>query len=191
MTKLLRGKSGFFNYQLSPDGQKRELRPPKEKSAGVKASGVFYFGAGLSRQAAHTFRRPLLLLSRPQLLVNISFIIVTLLAVPAKAEQTEASWYSQESCKREGTSGICANGEVFNDEKLICASWDYPFGTRLKVKNQQTGAEVIVLVIDRGPAKKLYKKGRKIDLSKSAFNKIASLKQGLVRVTIEVIPNGR
>jgi rare lipoprotein A len=98
-----------------------------------------------------------------------------------------ASWYSVESCRQEGTSGIMANGEVFDDTKLICASWDYPFRTKLKVINLANGKSVIVEVKDRGPAKKLYKKGRIIDLSKRAFSEIADLKQGIIRVKIEKI----
>jgi len=41
--KLLQDDSGFFYCPYSPVGQKRELRPPKEKSAGVKATGDFLF----------------------------------------------------------------------------------------------------------------------------------------------------
>ena len=42
-TKLLRG-SGFFYCLTSPVGQRRESWLPKEKSAGVKATGDFYIG---------------------------------------------------------------------------------------------------------------------------------------------------
>ncbi len=40
---LLQVNSGFFCYhKQAPVGRKRELRQPKEKSAGVKATGDFY-----------------------------------------------------------------------------------------------------------------------------------------------------
>ncbi len=45
--KLLQDNSGFFYCQNFPVGQKRELRPPKEKSAGVKATGAFFILAFL------------------------------------------------------------------------------------------------------------------------------------------------
>ena len=102
-----------------------------------------------------------------------------------------ASWYSKASCIKEGTfqkwEGRCANGEIFDDTKLVAASWDYNFGTMLKVTNISTGKSVIVKVSDRGPAKRLYKKGRKIDLSKAAFKEIALLRQGVIEVKIEQI----
>lgn len=97
-----------------------------------------------------------------------------------------ASWYDIESCLREGTSGICANGQRLDDTKLTCASWDYPFGARLKITNLNNYKSVIVTVTDRGPSKKLYRKGRIIDLSKAAFSSIASLRQGIIPIKAEV-----
>ena len=107
-----------------------------------------------------------------------------LLAVSCSAET--ASWYSVESCKREGTwrkyGGRMANGKIFDDTKLTCASWDYPFGTKLKITNTENGKSVIVEVTDRGPAKSLYRKGRTVDLSKEAFSVIASLNRGIINI---------
>lgn len=117
-------------------------------------------------------------------LVAIGLLIF---ATMVSAEEITASWYSIESCKREGTSGIMANGEVLNDENFTCASWDYKFKTKLLVRNLSNGKSVIVEVTDRGPAKRLYKKGRVIDLSKGAFSQIASLKRGIIPVEIEVL----
>jgi len=98
--------------------------------------------------------------------------------------ETEASWYSEESCRREGTSGIMANGKEFKDENFTCASWDYPFGTLLRVTNTENGKEIYCEVTDRGPSKRLYRQGRTLDLSKSAFNRIASLEQGVIKVKV-------
>ena len=109
-------------------------------------------------------------------------------------EVTTASWYSVESCMREGTwqkyGGKMANGEVFKNDLLICASWDHPFGTILLVTNQDNNKSVQVRVSDRGPSKKLYKVGRKIDLSKGAFEKIADLKKGIIKVSIKKLNRG-
>lgn len=97
----------------------------------------------------------------------------------------EASWYSRESCRREGTSGITASGERFENENLTCASWDYSFGTLLRITNAKNGKSVIVRVNDRGPAKRLYRQGRIVDLSKAAFREIASLSKGIIKVKVE------
>lgn len=62
--------------------------------------------------------------------------------------------------------------------------WDVKFGTRYRVTNVANGKSVVVVVLDRGPNRRL---GRVIDLSKSAFQKIADKKAGLIRVRIEVL----
>ena len=98
-----------------------------------------------------------------------------------------ASWYSVESCRREGTSGIMANGEKLNDFKFTAASWDYAFGTRIKVTNLQNRKSIIVRITDRGPARRLYRQGRVIDLSKGAFQAIAKTGTGIIPIKIEEI----
>ena len=89
-----------------------------------------------------------------------------------------AAWYSKSD------PYICrytANGDVFDDSKRTCAIWGIPFGTRLKVTNLENKKSVVCRVNDRGPARYL---GRQVDLTKAAFRKIASLRQGVVRVSI-------
>lgn len=117
-------------------------------------------------------------------------ISLLLFAVMAHADTLTASWYSRESCLREGTSGIMANGRRLDDTKFTCASWDYSFGTLLKITNLKNNKFCIVEVTDRGPTKKLWRQGRVIDLSRQAF-KIISGKQGLdegvLKIKIEVI----
>lgn len=91
-----------------------------------------------------------------------------------------ASWYGK------GFEGkVSASGYVYTSNQLVCASNDYPFGTVLKVTNKRNSKSVIVVVVDRGSFKKKY--GRKIDLSKQAFAKIAKLGEGLIKVKIEVL----
>ena len=101
------------------------------------------------------------------------------------AEIQTASYYTYESARREGTSGITASGEKFRDSRLTCASWFYPFGTILKVTSLNNGRSINVTVNDRGPSRSLVKRGRIIDLSKMAFSKIADLKCGVIPVRIE------
>ena len=90
-----------------------------------------------------------------------------------------ASWYSETDA---GINLYTANGEVFEDSRLTCAAWNYPFGTRLKVTNISNGKSVICRVNDRGPAKRL---NRVIDLTRAAFGRIANLKRGLIKVKVE------
>lgn len=105
----------------------------------------------------------------------------------AHAEVTQASWYSVESCRREGTSGITASGERLLDVGYTCASWDYPLGTVLRVSYNSRIVEVTVN--DRGPSKRLYRLGRRLDLSKRAFSELAPLERGVITVQIERVDN--
>lgn len=89
-----------------------------------------------------------------------------------------ASWYSETD---PFINKHTANGEVFDDSKLTCASWHHPFNTRLKVTNLSNGKSVVCRVNDRGPAKRL---NRVIDLTIGAFKKIAPARKGLIRVSV-------
>jgi len=97
-----------------------------------------------------------------------------------------ASWYS-EADTLEVRNKHTANGEVFDDERFTCAHPNLPFGTLLYVTNLRNGKSVRVKVNDRGPAKRLVKQGRIIDLAKGAFREIANLKWGLIQVKVEKI----
>ncbi|KKP67758.1 MAG: 3D/G5 domain protein [Candidatus Moranbacteria bacterium GW2011_GWE1_35_17] len=60
-----------------------------------------------------------------------------------------------------------------------------PMGSYVKVTNKDNGKSVIVKINDRGP----FGPNRIIDLDKVAFEKIASLGQGVVNVKMEEISN--
>lgn len=99
---------------------------------------------------------------------------------------TTASYYTYESCVKEGTSGFwTASGERFDENDLTCAMRRRDWGTRFKVTNLANGKSVVVRLNDFGPNKKLHDKGRIIDLSKGAFEKIADLRVGVIKVRIE------
>jgi len=120
----------------------------------------------------------------------ISIILIIVIGAFALCANGEtASWYSVESCKREGTwqkyGGKMANGEVFNDKALVCASWDYDFGTLLEVTNLANNKSIVVRVADRGPNRRLYDKGRTIDLSEAAFSRVAKLSQGVIQIQVK------
>lgn len=61
-----------------------------------------------------------------------------------------------------------ASGELFDNAKLTCAHRTLPFGTRILVKNPDTGSCCEVIVNDRGP----YAHNRVVDLSKAAARKL-------------------
>lgn len=89
-----------------------------------------------------------------------------------------ASWYSE---KDKHINEKTANGEVFNDDDLTCASWYHDFGERLLVINVLNGKWVVCRVNDRGPNKRL---NREIDLTRAAFRRLSNLRHGLIHVTV-------
>ena len=93
-----------------------------------------------------------------------------------------ASWYSESD---PGINRHTANGEIFDDSKLTCASWNFPFGTFVKVRNLQNGKSVVCRVNDRGPSKRF--KRRVIDLTKTAFQRIAPPGMGLAEVSVRPV----
>lgn len=104
---------------------------------------------------------------------------IILMFLTACVSTGTASWYGQ------GFEGkLTASGYVYDSNQLTCASNDYPFGTVLKVTNNENGKSVLVVVTDRGGFDEY---GRVIDLSRAAFFKISTLGHGLIDVKIEVM----
>ena len=66
---------------------------------------------------------------------------------------------------------------------LTAAHKTLPFGTLARVTCQETKKSVIVRINDRGP----FTRKRIIDLSKSAFQSINTLRKGEIIVAIEVL----
>lgn len=77
-----------------------------------------------------------------------------------------------------------ANGETHDQNALVAAHRSLPFGTRVRVTNQQNGKQVIVRINDRGP----FRRGRIIDVSRAAAAQLDMLERGVVRVRIETLP---
>lgn len=86
-----------------------------------------------------------------------------------------ASYYDQ--------GQVTANGEAFDPDALTAAHKTLPFDTRVRVTNPDNGRSVLVRINDRGP----FIDGRCIDLSRAAFEAIASLDLGAIDVTYEVL----
>jgi rare lipoprotein A (peptidoglycan hydrolase) len=79
-------------------------------------------------------------------------------------------------CRQEGG----ASYYDYSDPRM-CAHKSLPKGTALTVTNLANGKQTTCVVGDRGP----YVDGRILDLSKTAFSEIASLSDGVIRVSIE------
>jgi len=84
-----------------------------------------------------------------------------------------------------------ASGETFNSKELVAAHPTYPLGTIVRVTNLDSPSVVQVRIIDRGPTKENVKEGVIIDLSKGAAEKLKMVKDGRVRVKVEVLQWGK
>ncbi len=97
-------------------------------------------------------------------------------------EKGMASWYGNEYHGR-----TTASGEVFDQYAMTAAHKKLPFGTIVRVKNKRNGKEVTVRINDRGP----FKRGRVIDLSRGAADKIEMIRDGVVPVELDIVRKGR
>ncbi|GBD39119.1 Endolytic peptidoglycan transglycosylase RlpA [bacterium HR37] len=89
-----------------------------------------------------------------------------------------ASWYGIEEHNRQA-----ASGERFSMHAYTAAHKTLPLGTMVRVTNLENGKDVIVKINDRGP----FVEGRIIDLSYAAAKAIDMIRDGTVKVKIEVI----
>ncbi|MGY3925012.1 septal ring lytic transglycosylase RlpA family protein [Aeromonas jandaei] len=76
-----------------------------------------------------------------------------------------------------------ASGELYRNNLNSAAHMELPFGSMVRVTNLANGKSVVVKVNDRGA----FKSGRIIDLSKSAFGSIANIRDGIIKVKVEVL----
>jgi rare lipoprotein A len=83
-----------------------------------------------------------------------------------------------------------ASGEIFHRREMVAAHPSYPLGTVARVTNLEQGGSVIVRIIDRGPTDENVAEGVIIDLSKGAAEKLGMVKEGRVKVKVEVLQWG-
>jgi rare lipoprotein A len=76
-----------------------------------------------------------------------------------------------------------ANGERFDQWALPAAHPTLPLGTRVQVTNIGNGRHVNVRINDRGP----MIRGRIVDLSRAAADRIGPVEAGVVRVRVRPI----
>ncbi len=92
-----------------------------------------------------------------------------------------ASWYGPKFHGRK-----TASGARFNMHDYIAAHRTLPLGTILLVKNLKNGKTVKVKVLDRGP----FVRGRQLDLSRAAAEKLGMFGDGVIPFVAEVIRCG-
>jgi len=78
---------------------------------------------------------------------------------------------------------LTANGERFNMNAMTAAHKTLPFGTRVRVTNPRNGRTVTVRINDRGP----FIRGREIDLSRGAAERIGMISSGHARVRLDIV----
>jgi rare lipoprotein A len=80
-----------------------------------------------------------------------------------------------------------ASGVPFDKTAMVAAHPSYPFGTVVRVTNLVNKRQVVVRVVDRGPAKGPRADGVLIDVSSGAAANLGFIRQGRTRVRLEVL----
>lgn len=99
-------------------------------------------------------------------------------AKPISTQKGKAVWYGGKWHGRK-----TANGEIFDENSMTCAHKKLPFNTIVRVTNLENGKQVTLRVNNRGP----YGKGRIVDVSKAAAEKLGMIKRGVVPATVDVM----
>ena len=79
-----------------------------------------------------------------------------------------------------------ASGEVYDMRKMTAAHRTLPFGINVRVTELSSNRSVVVRINDRGP----FKRGRIIDLSLAAAQKLGIVQQGSATVKLELLTQG-
>lgn len=93
-----------------------------------------------------------------------------------------ASYYAQPFNGR-----LTANGEIYDMYGLTAAHPTYPFDTIIRVTNLTNGKKTIIRINDRMP----YNPTRIIDLSFGTAIKLDMLRDGIVKVKLEILRWGK
>ncbi len=91
----------------------------------------------------------------------------------------KASWYSI----RTNYGTTTASGQRLSNTAATAAHKTLPMGTKVRVINEDNGRSEIVTITDRGP----YVKGRIIDVTIGAAERLGFVNRGVVKVRVEVL----
>jgi rare lipoprotein A len=91
----------------------------------------------------------------------------------------KASWYSV----RTNYGTRTASGQRLSNSAATAAHKTLPMGTKVRVTNEVNGKSEVVTITDRGP----YVKGRIIDLTIGAAERLGFVQRGVAPVRVEVL----
>lgn len=117
----------------------------------------------------------------------LGLAVLAVLALSGCARQPPSAQV-QTSCTQEGMAswyhavGTTAAGEKLQPQELIAAHRTLPLGTMVRVTALDTGRSVVVRIGDRGP----FAKGRIIDLSRAAAERLGMRGEGVAQVRLEI-----
>ena len=140
-------------------------------------------------------------MSRPRDALRLSLLaagLASTLAFAACGGNPKPAEGSRDGAKRTGPAqhGIAsyygpgfegrptASGRIFDSSEMVAAHRTLPLGTRVRVTNLENKRSVVLRVIDRGPYV-----GREtiIDVSMGAARRLGFIRDGRVRVRVEVV----
>ena len=107
----------------------------------------------------------------------ITTIIISLLCLVC----TQAQQVGMASFYAKNIRGKMASGQRYHKDSMVCAHRTYPFGTKLKITHLKNHKSVIVKVADRGP----FGRGRIVDISWGAAEKLGMIAAGVAKVKVE------
>lgn len=102
-------------------------------------------------------------------------------STPPRVQVGLASWYGPGFHGEE-----TASGEIFDQREMVAAHRTLPLGSVIRVTNLENGRRVTLRVIDRGPYGRNFRKGTILDVSRGAARRLRMVRDGLVKVRIEV-----
>lgn len=94
-------------------------------------------------------------------------------------QQGKASWYSV----RTNSGTRTASGQRLSNHAATAAHKTLPMGTKVRVTNQSNGKSEVMTITDRGP----YTKGRIIDVTVGAAERLGFVHRGVTTVKVEVL----
>ena len=127
----------------------------------------------------------------------ISFVFITGFSICALAQKNSVSIYKPKtiigiasfySTNLDGTQ--TSNGETYRNNKFSAASNHFPLNTWVRVTNLRNNKSIKVRINDHMHVK-MAKRGRVVDLSRSAAKGLGFIGRGLTRVKVEEIPNSQ
>lgn len=127
----------------------------------------------------------------------ISVILITACSICANAQKDTATIYKPKtiigiasfySTNLDGTK--TSTGETYRNSKFSGASNHFALNTWVRVTNLRNNKSIKVRINDRMHAR-MAKRGRVIDLSRSAAKELGFISRGLTRVKVEEIPGSQ